>query len=112
MNKARLIILAVPAMIAASVTSADAHVGIGSAFGFANGALHPIFGTDHILAMIMVGTFAAQLGGRAILLVPSAFVAAMALGGALGMSQVSIGAVELGIALSVFSLGAIVASHI
>jgi urease accessory protein len=74
--------------------------------------LHPIFGIDHILAMIMVGTFAVQLGGRAIILVPGAFVAAMAIGGILGLSGVHIGASELGIALSVLTLGAAVACRV
>ena len=113
MIKAKGMILALPAAIlAASAGTAQAHVGHGSTMGFSTGFLHPIFGLDHLLAMVMVGAFAVQLGGRAIALVPGAFLAAMVRGGVLGVSQVSLGGVELAIALSVFSLGVAVACRI
>lgn len=94
--------------------SAYAHVGFGPTVGFSNGLLHPIFGIDHLLAMIMVGTFAAQLGGRALFLVPASFVGSMAIGAALGVFGFKFGLAEFGIASSVFTLGAIVAcrSHL
>lgn len=85
-----------------------AHTGDHSS-GLAHGFAHPITGLDHILAMVMVGIFAWQLGGRAVWLVPATFVAVMAVGGALGMSGVAVPFVEVGIALSVVVLGAIVA---
>lgn len=88
---------------------AFAHTGQGATAGFAHGFAHPIFGIDHVLAMIAVGLFAGQLGGRALWLVPAAFVGVMALGGALGVAGVTIPAVEFGIALSVVVLGAAVA---
>lgn len=66
-------------------------------------------GLDHVLAMVMVGVFAFQLGGRATWLVPTTFVLVMALGGALGAAGINVPFVELGIALSVVVLGAIVA---
>jgi urease accessory protein len=88
---------------------AFAHPGIGEAVGFDHGFAHPLSGLDHILAMATVGMFAYQLGGRALWLVPSAFVAVMAVGGALGMAGVTLPFVELGIALSVVVLGAVVA---
>lgn len=113
MIKAKGMILALPAAIlAASVSSAEAHVGLGSTMGFSTGLLHPVSGIDHLLAMVMVGAFAVQLGGRAIYLIPGAFLAAMVLGGVLGVSQVSLGGVELAIALSVFALGIAVACRI
>jgi urease accessory protein len=90
-------------------TAAVAHVGVGSTSGFAHGFMHPLSGLDHQLAMILVGLFAYQLGGRALWLVPLTFVSVMALGGFLGVMGVPIPFVEVGIALSVVVLGAIVA---
>jgi urease accessory protein len=90
-------------------TAAFAHVGVGSTSGFMHGFIHPLSGLDHQLAMIMVGVFAYQLGGRALWLVPLTFVTVMALGGFLGVMGVPIPFVETGIALSVIVLGAIVA---
>ena len=90
-------------------TAAFAHPGIGDAHGFVAGFAHPLGGLDHILAMVTVGIFAWQLGGRALWLVPATFVLAMAAGGALGMAGVPVPFVELGIAISVIVLGAIVA---
>ena len=46
-------------------TTAFAHPGIGDAHGFVQGFAHPLGGLDHILAMVTVGIFAWQLGGRA-----------------------------------------------
>jgi len=74
-----------------------------------DGIGHPISGLDHVLAMLMVGVFAWQLGGRALWLVPMTFVGVMAVGGMLGVAGIGIPFVEIGIALSVVVLGAIVA---
>lgn len=41
------------------------------------GISHPLFGANHILAMVAVGLWAALLGGRALWRVPAAFVATM-----------------------------------
>jgi urease accessory protein len=90
-------------------TAAFAHTGIGTVHGFAHGFAHPLGGLDHILAMVTVGVFAAQLGGRALWLVPATFVLAMGAGGTAGAAGISIPLVEIGIALSVVVLGAIVA---
>ena len=90
-------------------TVAFAHVGAGSTSGFVHGFMHPLSGLDHQLAMILVGMFAYQLGGRALWLVPLTFVGVMALGGFLGVMGVEAPFVEIGIALSVVVLGAIVA---
>jgi urease accessory protein len=77
-----------------------------------HGFEHPIGGLDHVLAMVMVGILACQLGGRALWLVPPTFVAVMAIGGALGVAAVDVPFVELGIALSIVVLGAVVALHL
>ncbi|OJU03990.1 MAG: urease accessory protein [Rhizobium sp. 63-7] len=88
---------------------AFAHTGVGQASGFMHGFMHPVGGLDHILAMVMVGVFAWQLGGKALWAVPASFVALMAVGGALGISAIPVPFVETGIALSVVILGGLVA---
>jgi urease accessory protein len=90
-------------------TAGFAHVGVGSTSGFMHGFMHPLSGLDHQLAMVMVGIFAYQLGGRALWLVPLTFVSVMAFGGFLGVMGIPVPFVEAGIALSVIVLGAIVA---
>lgn len=99
------------AAIAAALmpAAAFAHTGVGQTTGFLHGFEHPISGLDHVLAMVMVGVFAWQLGGRALWLVPTTFVAVMAVGGVLGATGMTVPFVEAGIALSVVVLGAIVA---
>ncbi len=71
--------------------------------------MHPLSGLDHQLAMVLVGILAYQLGGRALWLVPLAFISAMAFGGVLGVIAAPVPFVEIGIALSVIVLGAGVA---
>jgi urease accessory protein len=90
-------------------TAALAHPGIGDAHGFVQGFAHPLGGLDHLLAMVTVGLLAWQLGGRALWLAPASFVLAMAAGGALGMAGLAVPFVEVGIAVSVIVLGAMVA---
>jgi urease accessory protein len=89
--------------------AAQAHTGIGGASGFAYGFVHPVNGLDHILAMVAVGAWAAQVGGRALWLVPCAFVGTMILGGVLGMMGVGLPMVELGIVGSIILLGGLIA---
>ena len=101
--------LTVATLATLTPTIAFAHTGVGPTVGFSHGFLHPITGLDHVLAMVMVGMFAAQLGGRAVWLVPAAFVTVMAVGGALGVAGYPLPFVEIGIALSVVTLGALVA---
>src|SRR5260370_22372941 len=85
------------------------HIGVGDAVGFVHGFTHPISGIDHILAMVAVGLFAVQVGGRALWLVPLAFVAMMGVGGAFGMIGANLPFVEIAIGLSVVVLGVAVA---
>jgi urease accessory protein len=101
-----------PAILAALIllpTAAFAHTGVGDTHGFSHGFMHPLGGLDHQIAMVMVGVFAYQLGGRALWLVPATFVLVMAASGALGMAGVPVPFVEVGIALSCVVLGAVVA---
>jgi urease accessory protein len=90
---------------------AHAHPGHGD-LGFVPGFAHPLTGIDHVLAMLAVGLWAVQLGGRALWVVPSTFVTVMALGGVLGMNGLSLPAVEQGILASVLILGMMVAAAV
>ena len=103
---------AIAAAIALVPTAALAHSGTGHVHGFAQGFAHPLGGIDHVLAMVTVGVFAWQLGGRALWLVPATFVLVMAAGGAFGIAGVELPSVEFGIAASLVALGAIVAFKI
>jgi len=71
--------------------------------------MHPFTGFDHLVAMLLVGVFAVQLGGRAFWALPGTFLAAMATGGLLGLALPGTPVVEIGIALSIIVLGAAVA---
>jgi len=90
---------------------AHAHPGH-DASGFASGLAHPLHGLDHILAMVAVGLWAVQLGGRAKWLVPASFVSVMAIGGALGMAGVAMPFAEQGIFASVLILGVLIAAAV
>jgi len=88
--------------------SALAHPVKGQAIGFLTGFLHPISGLDHVLAMVAVGLWGAQLGAPAIWLLPVAFPIVMAFGGMLGLMGVPLPGTEIGIAASAIMLGALV----
>jgi len=99
---AALLLVALPAW---------AHEGGGQAAGFLSGMLHPVSGLDHVLAMVAVGLWGAQLGAPAIWLLPVAFPLVMAFGGFLGLMGVPVPGVEIGIALSAVLLGVMVATQ-
>lgn len=88
--------------------SAWAHVESGQAGGFFSGLSHPVSGLDHVLAMIAVGLWGAQLGRPAVWLLPVAFPMMMAFGGMLGLMGVPIPGIEIGIAVSGIVLGALI----
>jgi urease accessory protein len=89
---------------------ANAHPGHGG--GLTAGLAHPLFGLDHLLAMVAVGVWAFQLGGRARWLVPASFVGLMALAGGFGMADLALPMVEIGIAASLLVLGLLIAFSI
>ncbi len=100
--------IAVLAAICLLAQPAFAHVQQGEARGFLTGILHPISGLDHVLAMVAVGLWGAQLGSPAIWLLPVAFPLVMALGGMLGLMGLPLPGIEYGIAASAILLGAAV----
>jgi urease accessory protein len=87
---------------------AEAHIKQGEATGFLSGLSHPVSGLDHIIAMVAVGLWGAQLGAPAIWLLPVTFPIVMAFGGFLGLIGIPLPGVEIGIALSGVLLGAMV----
>lgn len=88
--------------------TAFAHVQQGEAAGFLTGLRHPVSGLDHVLAMVAVGLWGAQLGAPAIWLLPVAFPLVMAMGAMLGLMGMPLPGIEYGIAASAIMLGAVV----
>jgi urease accessory protein len=107
LHRGATVLLAV--LLALGATPALAHVGEGAVGGFVSGFSHPIFGWDHVVAMVAVGLWGAFLGVPAIWLLPVVFPLVMAFGGALGIIGVPLPAVETGIAASAVVLGLVVA---
>ena len=101
--------LALIALAVGWVPAAFAHVGHAEAAGLLAGLAHPVSGLDHVLAMVAVGLWGAQLGMPALWLLPVAFPLIMAMGGMLGFLGVPLPGVEVGIAASAIVLGAAVA---
>lgn len=91
---------------------AQAHPGHGEPAGFGGGFAHPLLGLDHILAMVAVGLWAAQLGGRALWQVPASFVALMTLGAIVGMSGAAIPGVDQAIVISVLLFGVMIVAAV
>lgn len=107
MNQSHLFKLLVLTLGITTSIFANAHGVEGG--GFINGIKHPVFGIDHLLAMVAVGVLSVQLGGRAIWAVPLAFVSVMVVGGLMGVAGTPFFALETGIALSVLALGLAIA---
>lgn len=97
------------ALLAAALpTDAVAHILKGESIGFFSGFEHPISGLDHVIAMVAVGLWGAQLGMPAIWVLPVTFPLVMACGGFLGLIGVPLPGSEIAIALSGVCLGAAV----
>jgi urease accessory protein len=92
-------------LLALCAGPAGAHTATGPMGGFASGFEHPLFGYDHLLAMLAVGIWGAQMGGRNMWTLPVTFPLVMAFGGILGMAGVPLPSV----ALSVLVLGLAIA---
>lgn len=89
-------------------TVAPAHGGGGGAAGLLSGLRHPVSGLDHVLAMVAVGLWGAQLGRPAVWLLPVTFPMVMAFGGMLGLMGLTLPGIEIGIAVSAITLGVMV----
>lgn len=93
-------------------TSAFAHVEQGQAAGFITGLKHPWSGLDHVLAMIAVGLWGAQLRQPAVWILPVTFPMVMAMGAMMGLLRIPLPGIEIGIAASAILLGAMVAGEV
>jgi len=96
-------------ILGATVAPAFAHLDPLEHGSFMAGVSHPLFGLDHILAMVAVGLWAALLGQtgdrRAVWLVPTAFVATMLVGFGVALAGLGLPFVEPVIAASVVVIG-------
>jgi urease accessory protein len=97
---------------AAILPVAEAHTLGTQGAGLTAGLAHPFIGLDHLLAMIAVGIWAGQLGGRAVWLVPLTFVSVMSAAAALGTLGFSLPMVEPAIVCSVLVLGLLIAGSV
>lgn len=86
------------------------HDGHELTWDFTGGATHPLYGLDHLLALVAVGVWSARLGGRARWLVPAAFLGALGLGAALAPTGAAWPMLEQGLAASVLAVGLAVAA--
>lgn len=91
-----------------TMSAAMAHSSGDNGSGFTSGLTHPIFGWDHVTAMVAVGIWGAFLGRPAIWILPVVFPLVMAFGGILGIAGVPIPAIETGIAVSSVVLGLLI----
>jgi urease accessory protein len=98
---------AISLLLALVCTPAVAHSG-SMRGGFVGGFAHPLFGPDHVVAMVAVGLWGAFLGPPAIWLLPIVFPLVMAFGGVIGILGVPLPGIEIGIALSAIVLGLMV----
>ena len=104
----RHVVAATFLLLALGGAPACAHTGSMTG-GFVGGFAHPLFGPDHVVAMVAVGLWGAFLGAPAIWVLPIVFPLVMAVGGVIGILGVPLPGVETGIALSAIVLGMMVA---
>ena len=91
---------------------AEAHTFGSQGAGLIAGLTHPFVGLDHLLAMIAVGIWAGQLGGRAVWLIPLTFVSVMAAAATLASFGLLLPFMEPAIACSVLVLGLLIAGSV
>jgi len=93
----------------AATLPAFAHLDPAEHGSIAAGFSHPLLGLDHILAMVAVGLWGAMQGGRAVWLVPTAFIGTMALGFTAAIAGMPLPFVEPVILASVIFIGMAIA---
>ncbi|MFH2202179.1 MAG: HupE/UreJ family protein [Elusimicrobiota bacterium] len=99
-----------PCLLLLAATPALAHTGADAGGGFLMGLRHPLSGLDHMLAMLAVGMWGAQLGSPSLWALPIAFPLVMTLGAGMGILGIPLPGIEIGIVISVVVLGAMVAA--
>ncbi len=88
----------------------SAHPNHGLDTGVAAGLTHPLFGWDHLLAMVAVGLLAVRLGGHWRWLLPLSFLSALAIG-SLVLTQLASSPLEWAVSASVIALGLLIAAR-
>ena len=111
-HKSQMCFSVLAALIIFLPSYAFAHVEPGQATGFITGLQHPWSGLDHVLAMIAVGIWGAQLGNPAMWLLPVTFPMVMSMGAMMGLLGIPLPGIEIGIALSAILLGAMVVGEV
>lgn len=96
------------ALLLLTQSAAWAHTGAGAIGGFISGFTHPLYGWDHVAAMVAVGILGAFLGRPAIWVLPVVFPLVMAVGGVFGILGLPMPGIEPGIALSSIVLGGLI----
>jgi len=102
----RLLALGAAALVFPAL--AHAHSGHALVYDCASGLAHPFHGWDHLLAMVAVGFWAMQLGGRARWMVPAAFVGVMTCAAVVGARGAAWPGLEPVIATSVLVFGLLI----
>jgi len=97
------------ALLLAATMPAFAHLEPSAHGSFIAGFSHPLFGVDHLLVMVAVGLWAAMLGGRALVAVPTAFAGTMIVGFAAALLGAPLPFVEPMILASIVFIGLMVA---
>jgi len=112
-NRLARLAISVPALCALLPGFALAHVesGVAGDGGFVSGLVHPVTGLDHVVAMVAVGLWGAVLGSPAIWVLPIVFPLIMTVGAVLGILDVPVPAIDLGIAASAIVLGGMVSAN-
>ena len=96
--------LPVALAVTLAATPALAHTGHGAS-GFVTGMMHPLTGTDHLMAMVAVGLWAALVAPKFFWVAPAGFMGGMLAGGIAGMGGFTLPAVEPMIAGSIILFG-------
>lgn len=102
----------VAALAVFAAAAAHAHTGGGEAAGFVRGLSHPFAGVDHLIAMVAVGAWAARRGGRALWLLPIAFIGMMAIGAYLAASGISLPLAQSAVLISLLVFGVAVVAAV
>jgi urease accessory protein len=92
-------------ILAVAAGPALAHTGQGDASGFAHGIAHPLFGPDHLLAMLAVGLWSGFVLPQRFWAGAGAFMGAMVLGAGMSWSGIGYPMVETVIVASVVAFG-------
>ena len=99
----------------ATATSAHTDGGAHAHNDFFSGFTHPLFGLDHLAAMVAVGLWsalAARRAGPELLWGPLGFASLLLVGAVMGLQGVALPAVEPMIAASLLATGLLVASRL